>query len=97
MRMSMKYRRNTLIALLLLLFGSSMGWAQDNTYHSVLSEHTWYRLSVTQEGAHQLDYATLQGMGIDMNNLNPNQIRLLAVCMATPFTYSRLARPLPCR
>ena len=62
--------------MLLLLFGSSMGWAQDNTYHSVLSEHTWYRLSVTQEGAHQLDYATLHGMGIDMGSLNPSQIRL---------------------
>ena len=62
--------------MLLLLFGSSMGWAQDNTYHSVLSEHTWYCLSVTQEGAHQLDYATLQGMGIDMGSLNPSQIRL---------------------
>ena len=72
----MKYRRITFIAMLLLLFGGSMGWAQDNTYHSVLSEHTWYRLSVTQEGAHQLDYATLQGMGIDMDSLNPSQIRL---------------------
>ena len=72
----MKYRRITFIAMLLLLSGSSMGWAQDNTYHSVLSEHTWYRLSVTQEGAHQLDYATLQGMGIDMSSLNPSQIRL---------------------
>ncbi|MBR5081775.1 MAG: type IX secretion system sortase PorU [Bacteroidales bacterium] len=72
----MKYRRITFIAMLLLLLGSSMGWAQVNTYNSVLSEHTWYRLSVTQEGAHQLDYATLQGMGIDMGSLNPSQIRL---------------------
>ena len=72
----MKYRRITFIAMLLLLLGSSTGWAQDNTYHSVLSEHTWYRLSVTQEGAHQLDYATLQGMGIDLGSLNPSQIRL---------------------
>ena len=72
----MKYRRITFIVMLLLLFCSSMGWAQDNTYQSVLSEHTWYRLSVTQEGAYQLDYATLQGMGIDMGSLNPSQIRL---------------------
>ena len=72
----MKYRRITFIAALLLLLGASMGWAQVNTYHSVLSEHTWYRLSVTQEGAHQLDYAALQGMGIDMGSLNPSQIRL---------------------
>ena len=76
MRMRMKYRRITFIAALLLLFGASMGWAQVNTYLSVLSENTWYRLSVTQEGTHQLDYATLQGMGIDMSSLNPSQIRL---------------------
>ena len=72
----MKYRRITFIAAFLLLLGASMGWAQVNTYHSVLSENTWYRLSITQEGAHQLDYATLQDMGIDMGSLNPRQIRL---------------------
>ena len=72
----MKYKRITIIALFLLLVGSSTGWAQNNTYQSVLSDHTWYRLSVTQEGAYQLDYATLQGMGIDLSTLNPNQIRL---------------------
>ena len=71
-------KRNTLIVaitLLTLLFGQS-ALAQDNTYQSVLSEHTWYRLSVTKEGAHRLDYASLQAMGIDMNALNPSQIRL---------------------
>ena len=72
----MKYRRITIITVLLLLFGGTVGWSQDNTYQSVLSDHTWYRLSVTQEGAYQLDYATLQGMGIDVSALNPNQIRL---------------------
>ena len=76
MRMSMKYKRITIIAVLMLLFGATTGWAQNNTYQSVLSDHTWYRLSVTQEGAYQLDYATLQGMGIDLSTLNPNQIRL---------------------
>lgn len=64
-----------IIALLSLCF-SQLCRAQDNTYQSVLSEHTWYRLSVTKEGAYRLDYATLQAMGIDMNNLNPSQIRL---------------------
>ena len=73
----MKYRKTILFAVALtLLLNGSMALAQDNTYHSVLSEHTWYRLSVTQEGTHQLDYATLQGMGIDMGNLNPSHIRL---------------------
>ena len=74
--MIMRYKKITLVTAMLLLFGVSVGQTQDNTYHSVLSEHTWYRLSVTQEGAYQLDYATLQEMGINMSALNPNQIRL---------------------
>ena len=74
---NMKYRKTMVFAAtLVLLFSSIFGWAQDNTYQSVLREHTWYRLSVTKEGAYQLDYSTLQGMGIDMNALNPDQIRL---------------------
>ena len=76
MKMSMKHRRIFVFGMALLLLKASLAWAQENTYQSVLSEHTWYRLSVTQEGVHQLDYATLQGIGIDMNSLNPNQIRL---------------------
>ena len=62
--------------VLLALLCSQVGWAQENTYQSVLGENTWYRLSVTQEGVHQLDYATLQTMGIDVNGLNPSQIRI---------------------
>lgn len=72
----MKFRILFVFATILLLSGNSMGRAQNNTYNSVLSEHTWYRLSVTQEGVHQLDYALLRDMGIDLNSLNPNQIRL---------------------
>ena len=77
MKVSMKYRKTIVFAAaLVMLFSTNMAWAQNNTYQSVLSEHTWYRLSVTQEGTYQLDYSTLQGMGIDMGSLNPNQIRL---------------------
>ena len=50
--------------------------AQDNVYHSVLSEGTWYRLSVAQEGVYKLDYSTLKAMGVNMGSLNPNQIRI---------------------
>ena len=76
MNVSMKNSISKIIlaAVLALLF--KVGAAQDNTYHSVLSEHTWYRLSVTQEGVYKLDYSTLQAMGIDMGSLNPNQIRI---------------------
>ena len=74
-----KMKRILSIAILvatawLLPKGSAV--AQVNNYHSVLSEHTWHRLSVTQEGVYQLDYATLQAMGMDMDRLNPDQIRM---------------------
>ena len=69
----MKKKLHILIALLGILSASS---AQTNVYHSVLSQHTWYRLSVAQEGVYKLDYATLQAMGVDMTTLNPNQIRI---------------------
>lgn len=52
------------------------GFAQTNTYQSVLSEHTWHRIALTQEGVYKLDYATLQAMGVDMTALNPNEIRV---------------------
>ena len=71
-------KRNIQVAVTFFLtfFFGQLAWAQDNTYQSVLSEHTWYRLSVTKEGTHRLDYATLQAMGIDVNALNPNFIRI---------------------
>ena len=72
----MKNRLSTIILASVLALSFKVGFAQVNTYHSVLSEHTWYRLSVTKEGVYKLDYATLQAMGIDMNVLNPNQIRI---------------------
>ncbi len=72
----MKSRNIIVFATIVLLFGILMGQAQNNTYNSVLSEHTWYRLSVTQEGVHQLDYDLFRDMGVDLNRLNPSHIRL---------------------
>ena len=68
--------KKIIFASIILLGLLNAGWAQDNAYHSVLGQHTWHRLSVAQEGVYKLDYATLQAMGVDMNTLNPNQIRL---------------------
>lgn len=53
-----------------------VGAKAQHAYHSVLSEHTWYKMDVAEEGIYRLDYATLASMGIDMNTLNPNQIRI---------------------
>ena len=81
----MKQRKLTILSLFVLLLSAQFGLAQDNAYHSVLQEGTWFKLSVAQEGVYKLDYATLQSMGIDMNALNPNQIRI----------FGNLSGPLP--
>ena len=65
----------TALGLLALLL-THQGMAQQNTYQSVLGQHTWYRLSIAREGVYKLDYATFQAMGVDMDALKPNQIRL---------------------
>ena len=48
MIIKMKNRISTIILAGALALSFKVGLAQDNTYHSVLSEHTWYRLSVTK-------------------------------------------------
>lgn len=72
----MKNKRSYILLFFCLLLFISMGRAQGHANHSVLSQGTWYRFAVTQEGVYRLDYATLQAMGIDMGTLNPAQIRL---------------------
>lgn len=43
---------------------------------SVLASGTWYRIGVVNTGIYKLDYNFLQGLGIDMSTLDPNNIRL---------------------
>lgn len=50
--------------------------AQWQVYHSVLSENTWCKIGVTEEGMYAIDYATLQGLGLEMPSLDPNRFRL---------------------
>lgn len=67
--------RLSVLVLIGLLLNVGQGFAQ-HVFQSVLSEHTWYKITVTQEGVYKLDYATLSAMDIDMEQLNPNQIRI---------------------
>ena len=50
--------------------------AQNHVSQSVLSQHTWYRMGVTQEGIYKLDYNALRAMQMDVEHLNPNEIRI---------------------
>jgi len=43
---------------------------------SVLAQGLWYKLAVTRTGIHQITYADLESMGVDMAILDPAQIRL---------------------
>ncbi len=76
MSISMRNRISRVFIAVFIALSFKVGMAQDNTYQSVLNNYTWYRLSVTKEGVYKLDYSTLQAMGVDMNTLNPNQIRI---------------------
>ena len=64
------------VVMATLLLGGRVAMAQYGTLQSVLSQHTWFKLSVAEEGVYKLDYADLQSMGIDMGALDPNRIRL---------------------
>ena len=50
--------------------------AQNHVGQSVLSQHTWHRMSVAKEGIYKLDYEVLRAMNIDVENINPNEIRI---------------------
>ena len=73
--MNNKFFRIILLCVFCAAFGPK-GRAQDHTYQSVLSQYTWHRIAVTQEGIYKLDYATLKAIGVDVDALNPNEIRL---------------------
>jgi len=48
-----------------------------NTFNSVLSDGTIYKIAVSEDGIHKLDYDFLKNeLKIDIDNINPNQIKL---------------------
>lgn len=65
-----------LLLVLLSLFTAGSVQAQNNTTQSVLSEHTWYRMAVTDDGIYKLNYTDFEKLGVDMQHLNPHQIRI---------------------
>lgn len=43
---------------------------------SALASGTFYKLAVAQTGIYKIDYQALSNMGVDVDNINPSQIRL---------------------
>ena len=46
------------------------------TNNSVLSTGDWYKIAVLNDGIFKLDYAFLKNLGLDIDNLNPNDFKL---------------------
>ena len=62
----MKQRKSLKYLLTLLAIALAVpSWSQWASHRSVLADHTWYKVGVTEDGVYRLDYATLQGYGID--------------------------------
>lgn len=55
---------------------SSRNGANSFKSSSVLASGTWYKFGVTQTGMYKLERSFLKDLGIDVENLNPNQIRV---------------------
>ncbi len=64
--------RDRIILYCLLFFSVSL-FSQDN---SVLSKGDWYVVSTNQNGIYKLDYNDLFELGVDMNELNINNIHI---------------------
>lgn len=46
------------------------------TSNSVLSSGDWYKIAVLKDGIFKLDYTFLKNLGLDIDNLNPNDFKL---------------------
>lgn len=70
--------KNKLFVLLLLTAWISClpVSAQWRVHESVLNSHTWYKIGVTEDGVYGIDYDALQSLGVDVQGLNPDRIRL---------------------
>ena len=49
---------------------------RSSTINSVLSQGNWYKIAVNKNGVHQIGYNDLSSLGLDVSNVNPNQIQL---------------------
>ncbi len=44
--------------------------------HSVLSQGQWYQIAITKDGVYKVDKSVLEGLGINLNQINPQNINL---------------------
>lgn len=54
----------------------SVGFYAAHAGNSVLSEGTWYKMSISSTGMYKLTYSDLSNMGIDVAKIDPRNIRI---------------------
>jgi len=59
--------------LFMMLFAADINVEAQN---SVLSEGTWYKMAISSTGMYKLTYSDLSSMGVDVANINPQNIRV---------------------
>ena len=64
--------KNVLFCLILMALWPVVATAGN----SVLSSGTWYKMALPSTGMYKLTYADLKAMGLDVNNLDPRNIRI---------------------
>ena len=79
MKNSMKIFKNLKILFFVWALGLAFsGHAQWPLRQSVLAEHEWYKIGVTEDGIFGLDYDFMQSLGIDPLKIEPTKIRLFS-------------------
>ncbi|MDN5215345.1 type IX secretion system sortase PorU [Fulvivirgaceae bacterium BMA12] len=51
-------------------------WAQEPVMTSVLSTGSWYQFKIHKSGVYRIDYDQLQNIGIDVDGINPCEIKI---------------------
>lgn len=59
-----------------LLLGTTHTQAQTFANQSVLAQGNWYKIGVIQRGIYKMDYNFLKSLGVDVDNINPQNIQL---------------------
>ena len=60
----------------LLCGGLVMGQAERYAEHSVLSSGKWYKIGIDKTGLYKLGYADLSSLGVEVDRINPKDIRV---------------------
>lgn len=69
------------IAILIVLLSGHCLWAQSHdgsryASKSVLSSGAWFKVGVSETGVYKLTYSDLSSLGMDVDNINPRNIRV---------------------